>query len=388
VVTVANGSLLNYEAATSHGITVVATSTDGSTSNRGFTIALTNVNDNSPIITIGDGQSASMPTPENRQAVGNITVQDPDGVDSINYLVVGGDDAQWFVINPSTGDLSFVAPPDYENPFEQSGDNRYEVIVQVSDGSFSQSILLEVMVQDQADSMISVPDFPSDENTSQASPQDDEQNPVTEVELPANDTSEKTEVSNSLTSDGQSELPADDIVQRDELVQISGSAARSATGFMRNAILWSTLDKSLATFSFENMTLSLAQALETPPPGPLESPSSFTYGLERMRLPDRVYFDNNPEGDEFTFNETSVRALKGSGIALTVGAVWWAARAGGLIASMVATTPAWRTIDPLPVLFSKDEPDGDEPLDDEVDSETEQMFDVPQKHVFDPRTIT
>jgi hypothetical protein len=39
-----------------------------------------------------------------------------------------------------------------------------------------------------------------------------------------------------------------------------------------------------------------------------------------------------------------------TGMALSVGAVWWAARAGGLLASLLASTPAWRHVDPLPVL--------------------------------------
>jgi hypothetical protein len=39
-----------------------------------------------------------------------------------------------------------------------------------------------------------------------------------------------------------------------------------------------------------------------------------------------------------------------TGMAVSVGAVWWAARAGGLLASMLASAPAWRHIDPLPVL--------------------------------------
>ncbi len=43
-------------------------------------------------------------------------------------------------------------------------------------------------------------------------------------------------------------------------------------------------------------------------------------------------------------------------MALSVGAVWWAARAGGLLASLLASTPAWRHVDPLPVL-GRDEED-------------------------------
>lgn len=48
VVTVADGTRLDFEAAASHAITVLATSTDGSTSSQSFTITLANVNDDPP----------------------------------------------------------------------------------------------------------------------------------------------------------------------------------------------------------------------------------------------------------------------------------------------------------------------------------------------------
>jgi len=46
VITVANGGLLDYESATSHNVTVLATSSDGSTNSAVFAIAVTNANDN------------------------------------------------------------------------------------------------------------------------------------------------------------------------------------------------------------------------------------------------------------------------------------------------------------------------------------------------------
>ncbi len=52
-------------------------------------------------------------------------------------------------------------------------------------------------------------------------------------------------------------------------------------------------------------------------------------------------------GEEIT---VVLNAVKITGLALSVGAVWWAARAGGLIASLLASAPAWRHLDPLPVL--------------------------------------
>ena len=50
VVTVANGSLLDYESASSHSITVQATSSDGSVGTATFTINLSNVNDNPVLV--------------------------------------------------------------------------------------------------------------------------------------------------------------------------------------------------------------------------------------------------------------------------------------------------------------------------------------------------
>jgi hypothetical protein len=67
-------------------------------------------------------------------------------------------------------------------------------------------------------------------------------------------------------------------------------------------------------------------------------------------------------------------------MALSVGMVWWAARAGGLLASLMASTPAWRHVDPLPVLGrDEDEPEIDWHTPDEKPAEEEaqaaQMFD-------------
>jgi hypothetical protein len=64
--------------------------------------------------------------------------------------------------------------------------------------------------------------------------------------------------------------------------------------------------------------------------------------------------------------EIVLRTIRVSGIALSVGAVWWAARAAGLVASLLSTAPAWRHVDPLPVLGRDPE------TEDEEDAETDQ----------------
>jgi len=50
-----------------------------------------------------------------------------------------------------------------------------------------------------------------------------------------------------------------------------------------------------------------------------------------------------------------LQAVELSGMALSVGVVWWATRAGGLVASLLMAAPAWRSFDPLPVLGPQDE---------------------------------
>ncbi len=61
--------------------------------------------------------------------------------------------------------------------------------------------------------------------------------------------------------------------------------------------------------------------------------------------------------------------VKMSGLALSVGAVWWATRAAGLIASALSSLPAWRNFDPLPVL-GRDEFEEDDWVQEHVRNAT------------------
>jgi hypothetical protein len=67
--------------------------------------------------------------------------------------------------------------------------------------------------------------------------------------------------------------------------------------------------------------------------------------------------------------EVVLNSIRVTGLALSVGAVWWTARAVGLVASLLSATPAWRHVDPLPVL-GRDEEEKEEWDDaDEKDQE-------------------
>ncbi|RFB93271.1 hypothetical protein B5K08_13385 [Rhizobium leguminosarum bv. trifolii] len=83
----------------------------------------------SPVI--DGGTTASIAVDENIATVTRATASDPDR-DSLVYSISGGDDAAKFQIDTATGDLRFLAAPDYEAPADADGD--YRVVVQVSDG--------------------------------------------------------------------------------------------------------------------------------------------------------------------------------------------------------------------------------------------------------------
>ena len=62
------------------------------------------------------------------------TGTDSDG-GTLAFTIAGGADAALFSIDPSSGELSFLEAPDYENPADSNADNSYELILQLHDGS-------------------------------------------------------------------------------------------------------------------------------------------------------------------------------------------------------------------------------------------------------------
>lgn len=90
---------------------------------------------------------------ENQTSVGFINGYDLDG-DSLYYSIGGGIDANKFDIDHSTGELSFKATPDYENPDDWGTDRRYDVVVNVNDGNgglFQQTIEVTVLAENDND---------------------------------------------------------------------------------------------------------------------------------------------------------------------------------------------------------------------------------------------
>jgi hypothetical protein len=123
-------------------VTVEASDGNGRTTTQTLNVTVSPVNDNAPVITSPDSASV----PENTTNVLTVTATDADlPPQTVTFSIVGGSDQSQFAITPG-GALSFISPPDFENPADSNGDNVYVVIVQASDGGLTslQAILVSV----------------------------------------------------------------------------------------------------------------------------------------------------------------------------------------------------------------------------------------------------
>ncbi|MFC6585076.1 SGNH/GDSL hydrolase family protein [Sulfitobacter aestuariivivens] len=89
---------------------------------------------------------------ENTDAVASLGATQP-----VRWSLADTQDGALFAIDPDTGALSFIAPPDYEMPIGQSADNTYSVTVELEyDGHLVQQ-LITVTVDDVDDTVAPTP---------------------------------------------------------------------------------------------------------------------------------------------------------------------------------------------------------------------------------------
>ncbi|MEM7504315.1 MAG: cadherin domain-containing protein, partial [Pseudomonadota bacterium] len=153
VVTVADASLLDHEAATSHTIEITATSTDGSTSTQSYAIAV-NDHDEANVSAIADSDGAAggavSENASNGDTVGiTAAASDTDGSDSVTYSLSDNAGGR-FAIDANTGVVT-VADASLLD-FESATSHTIEVTATSTDGSTStQSYTVAVSDHDEAD---------------------------------------------------------------------------------------------------------------------------------------------------------------------------------------------------------------------------------------------
>ena len=135
---------LDYETATSHNVTVVATSSDGSTSNETFTINLNDENE-FDVSAITDTDSSTNSVAENVSvgtAVGiTAFASDADGSNNTVTYSLSDNAGGLFAIDPNTGEVTVAGSLDYE----AATSHNIEVTATSADGSTStQSFTINV----------------------------------------------------------------------------------------------------------------------------------------------------------------------------------------------------------------------------------------------------
>ena len=125
---------------------IIATVSDGTTeTGQAVAIRVTNENDNIPVFT----SLARVDAAENQVAAYEAVATDADG-DTLVYSL-SGTDAALFTINATTGEVSFIAAPDFEAPGDDDGDNVYDIIVTASDGTTDTEQAVAITVTDEYD---------------------------------------------------------------------------------------------------------------------------------------------------------------------------------------------------------------------------------------------
>jgi hypothetical protein len=142
----------NYESAADSGsnnsYVVIVTATDGggNITSQTLTVSVTNVNEAPTISNYTSANTASISLAENTAAIVTYSGTDPDAGASLVWSISGGVDAAKFTINSSSGALSFVSAPDFELATDNGANNTYIAIVQLSDGSLTDTQTVTVTI--------------------------------------------------------------------------------------------------------------------------------------------------------------------------------------------------------------------------------------------------
>ena len=133
---------IDHETTPTYNLTVQVSDGDLSAT-AAVTINVTNVNDNDPMIT----SPATASVAENTITVLTVMANDADAGTTLTYSITAGADSVQFSIDQSSGALTFKMAPDFESA-SANGNDDYEVIVRVSDGTNTDMQIITVTVTD------------------------------------------------------------------------------------------------------------------------------------------------------------------------------------------------------------------------------------------------
>lgn len=129
----------NFEAPTDAGANnvydVIVRASDGTLfDDQAIALTITNANEAPVITSNGGGATATIQVRENTVAVTTVLASDPEGAaDKPTYSIAASGDGALFAIDPATGALTFLSPPDFEAPTDGNLNNVYQLRVVATD---------------------------------------------------------------------------------------------------------------------------------------------------------------------------------------------------------------------------------------------------------------
>ena len=126
---------------------VIVTATDSYTNatNQTLTVTITNANEAPVISTASSATTHTLSQAENISSVVTYAGTDVDAGASLSWSISGTDSAD-FLINSSSGALTFAVNPDFEAPADADSNNSYVVVVALSDGSLTDTQTVTVTI--------------------------------------------------------------------------------------------------------------------------------------------------------------------------------------------------------------------------------------------------
>ena len=136
-------SVLDYETdAQSYSLNIKATSADGSSATKSFSVAITNV-DEAPVFASSVSEVSFEENLATDTTVYNASATDPEGA-TTTYSLAGADAARLSI--DSSGIITFSNSPDYDYPADADANNIYQITIAASDGSITASQELAISI--------------------------------------------------------------------------------------------------------------------------------------------------------------------------------------------------------------------------------------------------
>ena len=133
---------IDQDANNVYELTISATDPLGKQAFQSLSVSVTNANDTYPQFTLS---SNSFSVVENTSAVTTISATDVDG-DTLTFALITNADANYFVLDPSSGALAFDPAPDYESPQDSGSNNVYELDLSAFDGKHTTYAAISITV--------------------------------------------------------------------------------------------------------------------------------------------------------------------------------------------------------------------------------------------------